>query len=120
MEALSEPTNENVSADDILKKKQQLLANMNAIKNEIKLFESGFVKIEAMGFIFPGVDTSKVGSFKSKKSNPKPPRLQVQPLMSNGTLIIDFDQEMIAPEKIDQSVYKSVLNFKLLSQRIDK
>jgi hypothetical protein len=49
-----------LSADEILKLKQEKLAEIEKIKNDIKLLASGFKKDPSAGFVFPGViiDTS--------------------------------------------------------------
>lgn len=75
-----------------------------------------------MGLIFPGVDINKIneGLLKRNKRTPKPPRLQVLPLLPNGTLIFEFDQDMIAPKIINQTLYKSIFKIKLLRDTIDE
>ena len=76
----------------------------------MRLKAKGFERNGALGFTFPGVDPNQVDSaLKNKKSDTKEeeveiipdPKMTIGPISSKGELIIDFNQDMIAPSVIN-------------------
>jgi hypothetical protein len=58
--AVSSDSEQEMTADEILKLKQEKMAQIEKIKNDIKLSKSGFIKKAGIGFTFPGVSISPI------------------------------------------------------------
>jgi hypothetical protein len=80
------------------------------LKATIKLKASGATKIEGIGYTFPGVDVAQFDKAlqSSDEKPPNPPKMQVSMISSQGYMLIEFDQKMIAPSTIDQNFYNNV------------
>ena len=69
---------------------------------------------KGIGFVFPGVildniDTTPVEGDEIISD----PKMTIGPISSKGIMVIDFDQEMIAPPIIDPKVYETIFEFSL-------
>lgn len=73
--------------------------------------KSGFVKNDAIGFVFPGVDVTSLNMKNENKvdEDADPPRMTIDPISSNGTIVAHFDQDMMVPNYIDYKIYRKVL-----------
>jgi len=74
----------------------------------MRLKAKGFVRNRRVGFVFPGIDPTKIRSaLKKKRENKKnevvaeEPKMNIGPIASNGSIGVDFNTEMIAPSAIN-------------------
>ena len=88
---------------------------VDKIKENIRLKAKGFVKDETLGFLFPGVDPEKYRLQREKNGGQAdslvPPKMKVGAISGEGTIKIEFDQEMMAPNEIDPKMYSQVFEF---------
>lgn len=96
-----------------MKEQQQ---ELEVLMSNIQLKGTGFVKEPGIGFVFPGVNITKfdLSKWQQEKISRKPPRMQLKPISTNGTLVIEFDQEMMVPKILDPKVYESIFKMKLI------
>ena len=87
----------------------------------MRLKAKGFSRNRQIGFTFPGIDPKKISeAVKNKRNNqneesePKPePKMKIGPIAANGSIGVDFNTDMIAPEAINQRVYQKVFQYSM-------
>ena len=104
------------SVKDQIQDIKNKMAEVDKLKNNILLKSQGFVKEPGVGFVFPAVNLTHSSHWVKSDLKRKRPRLQVRPIMTNGTLIFEFDQEMLVPRMNDSSLYEALLRLRLIRQ----
>ena len=113
-----------MSASEILALKTKQ-AEEEARKEDIKQLKSaGFELVKGIGPVFPGVDPTAIeAALARKKSQPAgevkekepEPALKINPILSEGKVIIEFNQDMLIPNSITPSALRYVFVFSLVS-----
>ena len=101
---------------------------MEAVQEKIRLKKKGFPRDVDIGFTFPGVNPNTIKEqveLKKKearlakqrdsessstatsaaKQTPDPPKMKIGAIAANGTIGVSFNQDMFAPDAINQRVY---------------
>jgi len=66
---------------------------------------------KGVGFTFPSSDLTQI----KEDTTSDPPKMTIKPMSPTGELGLDFDQDMIFPETVDQELYNSVLEVSIAS-----
>lgn len=111
---------------------QAKLVKVSAVKEKIRLQKKGFPRDSDIGFTFPGINPNKIKervelskkkALESAKSSaneassqaepdlPEPPKMKIGAIATNGTIAVSFNQDMFAPDAINQRVYQKVFRF---------
>jgi hypothetical protein len=91
------------------------LKEIEAIKHQIVLESKGFPRLQGVGCTFKTdklPDVKKVLEAAKDLETEEEPKMSMGAISSEGVMSVDFSQTMIAPDKIDQSVYQDVFDFK--------
>jgi hypothetical protein len=99
-----------------LKEAKEEQARIEKLKEKQRLRQLGFVKSK-FGMTFPDVNITAVSKLTETQGDVKvpEPKISVGALSVEGKVEIMFNQDFVAPEKINQDIYRNVMEVKLIS-----
>ena len=80
-----------------------------------------------VGFTYPGIDLDKLNSAQEAAKvkaleeeaimgEPLPePRIAISPIGADGSVSLEFNQDMVAPDTLDPSLYSKIFNMEITS-----
>lgn len=88
--------------------------------HKLSLKTKAFVQVPGIGLVLPGVSINSADySLQQKlKIARKPPRMQAKPILTNGTLVLEFDEDMMVPKVVDPEIYGLLFRIKLRRQEL--
>ena len=109
----------------MIKKREEAIRQAKLNEENKKIRTLGFARY-AFGYSFPSLNKTKIDlkfkqlqllAAKGKKEVKKDPlKIYIKPILTNGSIPFEFNQEMLSPTKsINQKVYGHVLKFKIKS-----
>ena len=69
-------------------------------------------RLTSIGYVFPGVNIYRHDNHTTGEYL-KEPQMKMSSIDPNGTLAIEFNQDMLIPDAIDYKTYEYLFEFKL-------
>lgn len=108
--------------EKLTKDEKQVLEIKKMVTTLKRLKASGFKKTEKLGYVFPGVNVTKVNMERNKVDKKEAedipdPKVKVLPVSTFGEIRCIFNQQMIAPEVIQQFIYRQAFTVFIVSNQ---
>lgn len=120
-ELTKDPVKEELSTEELLEIKAAKNLQSDRIDTVSRLKDNGFEKAEGGCYTFKSANTKPVPVPKElieeygDLADLPPPKMTIAPITATGDIQVNFDQDMIYPQEIDQKVYDDVFEVSITS-----